>query len=104
VESRKPERYSSAAPLSPNARLRIVSERVDIFDNLIISVTVGPPSAGLINLKDKSKWTAKSVADSVLAEKSSLVTCRSFLMDFGANAIPIVNKVILIRLNFNPEQ
>ncbi|PNY05740.1 psbP domain-containing protein 5 chloroplastic-like [Trifolium pratense] len=72
VESRKPERYSSAAPLSPNARLRIVSERVDIFDNLIISVTIGPPSAGLINLKDKSKWTAKSVADSVLAEKSSL--------------------------------
>ncbi|WJX35648.1 PsbP domain-containing protein 5, chloroplastic [Trifolium repens] len=77
VESRKPERYSSAAPLSPNARLRIVSERVDIFDNLIISVTIGPPSAGLINLKDKSKWTAKAVADSVLAEKSSLVTFTS---------------------------
>ncbi|XP_058785829.1 psbP domain-containing protein 5, chloroplastic-like [Vicia villosa] len=72
VESRKPERYSSAAPLSPNARLRIVSERVDIFDNLIISVTIGPPNASLINLKDKSKWTAKDVADSVLADKSSL--------------------------------
>lgn len=40
VESRKPERYSSAAPLSPDARLRIVSERVDIIDNLIISVSV----------------------------------------------------------------
>lgn len=39
VESRKPERYSSAAPLSPDARLRIVSERVDFTDNLIISVT-----------------------------------------------------------------
>uniref|UniRef100_A0A7N1A8A6 Uncharacterized protein n=1 Tax=Kalanchoe fedtschenkoi TaxID=63787 RepID=A0A7N1A8A6_KALFE len=37
VESRKPERYSSAAPLSPDARLRIVSERVDFIDNLIIS-------------------------------------------------------------------
>lgn len=72
VESRKPERYSSAAPLSPNARLRIVSERVDLFDNLIISVTIGPPSANLINLKDKSKWTAKDVVDSVLADKSSL--------------------------------
>jgi hypothetical protein len=72
VESRKPERYSSAAPLSPNARMRIVSERVDIFDNLIISVTIGPPNASLINLKDKSKWTAKNVADSVLSEKSSL--------------------------------
>ncbi|XP_031388096.1 psbP domain-containing protein 5, chloroplastic-like isoform X3 [Punica granatum] len=39
VESRKPERYSSAAPLSPDARLRIVSERVDIIDNLVISVS-----------------------------------------------------------------
>ncbi|KAI5403596.1 psbP domain-containing protein 5, chloroplastic [Lathyrus oleraceus] len=72
VESRKPERYSSAAPLSPNARLRIVSERLDIFDNVIISVTIGPPNASLINLKDKSKWTAKDVADSVLADKFSL--------------------------------
>ncbi|XP_047966565.1 psbP domain-containing protein 5, chloroplastic-like [Salvia hispanica] len=42
VESRKPERYSSAAPLSPDARLRIVSERVDFIDNLIISVSIGP--------------------------------------------------------------
>ncbi|CAK8568699.1 unnamed protein product [Lathyrus sativus] len=72
VESRKPERYSSAAPLSPNARLRMVSERLDIFDNVIISVTIGPPNASLINLKDKSKWTAKDVADSVLADKFSL--------------------------------
>lgn len=68
VESRKPERYSSAAPLSrkfsfknrmmkvfqqnltrncfiyysADARLRIVSERVDIVDNLIISISVTP--------------------------------------------------------------
>ncbi|KAB2629415.1 psbP domain-containing protein 5 [Pyrus ussuriensis x Pyrus communis] len=58
VESRKPERYSSAAPLSPDARLRIVSERVDIVDNLIISIL--------------STWTAKDVADSVFADKSAL--------------------------------
>lgn len=30
--------------LTANARLRIVSERVDLFDNLIISVTVFPQS------------------------------------------------------------
>ncbi|XP_027355219.1 psbP domain-containing protein 5, chloroplastic [Abrus precatorius] len=72
VESRKPERYSSAAPLSPDARLRIVSERVDIIDNAIISVTVGPPNSRFIKLKDKSKWSAKDVADSVLADRSSL--------------------------------
>ncbi|KAK4787356.1 hypothetical protein SAY86_011189 [Trapa natans] len=72
VESRKPERYSSAAPLSPDARLRIVSERVDIIDNLIISVSVGPPNFQIIKSKDKSTWTAKDVADSVLADKSAL--------------------------------
>ncbi|KAL2346809.1 hypothetical protein Fmac_000809 [Flemingia macrophylla] len=72
VESRKPERYSSAAPLSPDARLRIVSERVDFSDNVIISVTVGPPNLSYIKSTDKSKWTAKDVADSVLADRSSL--------------------------------
>lgn len=72
VESRKPERYSSAAPLSPNARLRIVSERVDIIDNLIISVTIGPPNSRFIKSQDKSTWTAKDVADSVLSDKAAL--------------------------------
>ncbi|XP_022929567.1 psbP domain-containing protein 5, chloroplastic [Cucurbita moschata] len=72
VESRKPERYSSAAPLSPDARLRIVSERVDFIDNLIISVTIGPPNSMYIKSKDKSTWTAKDVADSVLSDKSAL--------------------------------
>lgn len=72
VESRKPERYSSAAPLSPNARLRIVSERVDFIDNLIISVTIGPPNAEFLKSKDKSTWNAKDVADSVLSDKSAL--------------------------------
>ncbi|XP_012078610.1 psbP domain-containing protein 5, chloroplastic isoform X1 [Jatropha curcas] len=72
VESRKPERYSSAAPLSPDARLRIVSERVDIIDNLIISVTIGPPNSQFLKSKDKSTWIAKDVADSVLSDKSAL--------------------------------
>uniref|UniRef100_A0A0F7GXH4 Photosystem II reaction center PsbP family protein n=1 Tax=Hypseocharis bilobata TaxID=253189 RepID=A0A0F7GXH4_9ROSI len=72
VESRKPERYSSAAPLSPDARLRIVSERVDIIDNLIISVSIGPPNFQFIKSKDKSTWTAKDVADSVLSDRSAL--------------------------------
>ncbi|XP_024925140.3 psbP domain-containing protein 5, chloroplastic isoform X2 [Ziziphus jujuba] len=72
VESRKPERYSSAAPLSPDARLRIVSERVDIIDNLIISVSIGPPNSVFIKSQDKKAWTAKDVADSVLSDKSAL--------------------------------
>ncbi|KAL2543851.1 PsbP domain-containing protein 5 [Forsythia ovata] len=72
VESRKPERYSSAAPLSPDARLRIVSERVDIIDNLIISVSIGPPNSQFLKSKDKATWSAKDVADSVLSDKSAL--------------------------------
>lgn len=72
VESRKPERYSSAAPLSPNARLRIVSERVDFIDNVVISVSVGPPHLEFLKSKDKRTWNAKDVADSVLSDKSAL--------------------------------
>ncbi|KAG7029769.1 PsbP domain-containing protein 5, chloroplastic, partial [Cucurbita argyrosperma subsp. argyrosperma] len=55
-----------------DARLRIVSERVDFIDNLIISVTIGPPNSMYIKSKDKSTWTAKDVADSVLSDKSAL--------------------------------
>ncbi|CAM8879083.1 unnamed protein product [Rhodiola kirilowii] len=73
AESRKPERYSSAAPLSPDARLRIVSERVDFIDNLIISVSIGPPNLQFLKSKEKSTWGAKEVADSVLSDKSALV-------------------------------
>ncbi|GAB4854178.1 PsbP domain-containing protein 5, chloroplastic, variant 3 [Ancistrocladus abbreviatus] len=72
VESRKPERYSSAAPLSPDARLRIVSERVDIVDNVIISVSIGPPNSQFLKSKGKSTWNARDVADSVLSDKSAL--------------------------------
>ncbi|WCJ29780.1 Mog1/PsbP/DUF1795-like photosystem II reaction center PsbP family protein [Euphorbia peplus] len=72
VESRKPERYSSAAPLSPDARLRIVSERVDIIDNLILSVTIGPPNSQFLTSDETSSWIAKDVADSVLSDKSAL--------------------------------
>ncbi|KAL0910646.1 hypothetical protein M5K25_021648 [Dendrobium thyrsiflorum] len=72
VESRKPERYSSAAPLSPDARQRIVSERVDMINNLVISVSIGPPNLRYLTSIDKSSWQARDVADSVLSDKSAL--------------------------------
>nr|AJS13469.1 PPD5 [Erycina pusilla] len=72
VESRKPERYSSAAPLSPNARQRIVSERVDMINNLVISVSIGPPNLRYLASIDKNSWEARDVADSVLSDKSAL--------------------------------
>ena len=81
-----------------------MSERVDIIDNLIISISVslikpyawklhfllvislrlvilfsliqiGPPNSQFLKSKDKSTWTAKDVADSVLADKAALVIC-----------------------------
>uniref|UniRef100_A0A453T4I8 PsbP C-terminal domain-containing protein n=1 Tax=Aegilops tauschii subsp. strangulata TaxID=200361 RepID=A0A453T4I8_AEGTS len=72
VESRKSERYSSAAPLSPDARQRIVSERLDMINNAVISVSIGPPSSRFLPSKDKKTWAAKDVADCVLSDKSSL--------------------------------
>ncbi|KAH9313782.1 hypothetical protein KI387_022409, partial [Taxus chinensis] len=71
VESRKPERYSSAAPLSADARQRIVSERLDIKDNLVFSVSIGPPNLRFLASKDKNTWDAKNVAESVLSDKST---------------------------------
>ncbi|KAL6615589.1 hypothetical protein ACP70R_037859 [Stipagrostis hirtigluma subsp. patula] len=72
VESRKPERYSSAAPLSPDARQRIVSERVDMINNVVISVSIGPPNPRFLPSKDKSTWDAKDVADCILSDRSTL--------------------------------
>jgi hypothetical protein len=40
IPSRKPERYSSAAPLTADARQRIVAELVSFPDTLTISVSV----------------------------------------------------------------
>ncbi|PAN29677.1 hypothetical protein PAHAL_5G243500 [Panicum hallii] len=72
VESRKPERYSSAAPLSPDARQRIVSERVDMIHNVVISVSIGPPNSRFLPSKDKSLWDPKDVADCILSDRSTL--------------------------------
>ena len=47
IFSRKPERYSSAAPLTPDARQRIVAELVSFPNGVTISVSVrlaNPPS------------------------------------------------------------
>ncbi|CAI0414845.1 unnamed protein product [Linum tenue] len=77
-----------------DARLRIVSERVDIFDNLVISVSVtshiiihtdAPQMSEFIKSKDKSIWNAKDVADSALSDKSALQPYSTYhrLMDIG---------------------
>lgn len=40
VFSRRPERYSSAAPLTADARQRIVCELADLIDAVTVSLTV----------------------------------------------------------------
>ncbi|CAI0444501.1 unnamed protein product [Linum tenue] len=77
VESRKPERYSSAAPLSrkftslwcslQSSEICFLGER-----KLQMYINIGPPNVEFIKSKDKSSWNAKDVADSVLSDKSAL--------------------------------
>ncbi|KAK9829939.1 hypothetical protein WJX72_008758 [[Myrmecia] bisecta] len=70
IMSRKPERYSSAAPLSADARQRIVVEFVDIIDNVTVSMSVGPPS-GVLNGREPQDWKPKEVANTVLTDRST---------------------------------
>ena len=51
IFSRKPERYSSAAPLTPDARQRIVAELVSFPNGVTISVSVRPATAPSLPLR-----------------------------------------------------
>lgn len=68
--SRRPEKYSSAAPLTADARQRIVCELVDLARAFTVSVSVGPPSGVLVG-KSPSEWRARDVADAVLIDRST---------------------------------
>jgi len=70
VFSRRPERYSSAAPLSADARQRNVCELVDLGDAVTLSVSVGPPSPILAG-SAPSSWDPKTVAEAVLIDRST---------------------------------
>jgi len=67
--SRKPERYSSAAPMSADARQRIVYEIVDFSEPLIMTVSVGPIPPFLEG--EPASWSAEDVADAILKDKST---------------------------------
>jgi hypothetical protein len=71
VASRKPEKYSSAAPLVADARQRIVAEYVSLADGVTCSMFVGPATGGLKN-QDEAEWTARSVANVVLSDRSAV--------------------------------
>lgn len=68
--SRERDTYSSAEPMSPNARQRIVYELLSFKGPLTTVVTVSntPPA---LESKDKSEWTAREVANAVLSDKAT---------------------------------
>lgn len=68
--ARVPERYSSAAPLTADARQRIVTELLDVKNFVSVSVSVGPAS-GILKLDTPADWKAKDVAITVLVDRST---------------------------------
>ena len=70
VFSRRPERYSSAAPLTADARQRIVCELADLIDAVTVSVSVGPPSGALKGIPP-AEWDPRQVAEAVLVDRST---------------------------------
>ncbi|DBA69530.1 TPA: hypothetical protein ACH3X2_012730 [Trebouxia sp. C0005] len=70
IISRKPERYSSAAPMTADARQRIVAELVDFPDGITISVSVGPPPPWL-NERKPDDWKPRDVANAVLIDRAT---------------------------------
>ena len=61
-------RYSSAAPLTADARQRIVSEFIDLRNFITVSMTVGPAS-GLLKGAPESEWRPEDVALTVLIDR-----------------------------------
>lgn len=68
VLTRTPEKYSSAAPLSADARQRIVAELFDLTRFVTVSVTVGPAS-GVLRDVPQERWSPRDVALTVLIDR-----------------------------------
>jgi hypothetical protein len=64
----EPEKYSSAAPLTADARQRIVSELIDLTNFVTVSMTVGP-AAGVLKEYPQAEWKPMDVALTVLIDR-----------------------------------
>ncbi|KAG2496712.1 hypothetical protein HYH03_005125 [Edaphochlamys debaryana] len=71
--SRAPEKYSSAAPLTADARQRIVSELFDFKSFVGASMSVGPAS-GALKGRAPTEWKPREVALTVLVDRSTART------------------------------
>ena len=65
--SRQRDTYSSAEPMSPDARQRIVYELIAFKGPMTATVTVGPAPPKLAETKP-DVWKPKQVAEAVLAD------------------------------------
>jgi len=70
ILSHEPEKYSSAAPLTADARQRIVSELMDLRNFVTVSMTVGPAS-GVLREGGPEQWRPLDVALTVLIDRST---------------------------------
>jgi hypothetical protein len=68
VLARTPEKYSSAAPLTADARQRIVAELIDVRNFVSVTVSVGP-AAGVLKNGTPATWVPKDVALTVLIDR-----------------------------------
>eukprot|EP00466_Bigelowiella_natans_P013029 jgi/Bigna1/87412/estExt_fgenesh1_pg.C_200050 len=67
ITSRKPEKYSSAAPLS-NFRHRIVNQMLD-YNNVVVYAMYVCPAIGILKRFPPSDWTSQQVADTILLDR-----------------------------------
>ncbi|GAB5354082.1 hypothetical protein AAMO2058_000089000 [Amorphochlora amoebiformis] len=68
LQTRKPEKYSSAAPLSSNFRHRIVNQKLD-FDNAVVIAMYVCPAIGFLKKFPPQDWTSQQVADTILLDR-----------------------------------
>ena len=68
--SRQRDTYSSAEPMSPDARQRIVYELIAFKGPMTATVTVGPAPPKLADKKPE-EWKPKQVAEAVLADRAT---------------------------------
>jgi hypothetical protein len=68
--SRVRDTYSSAEPMSPDARQRIVYELISFKGPMTATVTVGPAPPKLA-AKDPAEWKPQQVAEAVLADRAT---------------------------------
>eukprot|EP00468_Gymnochlora_sp_CCMP2014_P009851 CAMPEP_0167764684 /NCGR_PEP_ID=MMETSP0110_2-20121227/14198_1 /TAXON_ID=629695 /ORGANISM="Gymnochlora sp., Strain CCMP2014" /LENGTH=276 /DNA_ID=CAMNT_0007652173 /DNA_START=185 /DNA_END=1015 /DNA_ORIENTATION=- len=68
VTTRKPEKYSSAAPLSSNFRHRIVNSKLDFNKAIVVCMYVNP-AVGILKKFPPSDWTSQQVADTILLDR-----------------------------------